>query len=132
MGGGGVVKDYTHLVTVGNGYDLIDDIAIEPVIGCSSFLGSITPNYFQFLAENVTINYLYSREFYDQTSLHTAESIELSGIYLARWDTRVSLGASNNSGVNGYTHWRKMLFSASDVGKQVPIWLGYTPPPPWA
>nr|DAV25824.1 MAG TPA: hypothetical protein [Caudoviricetes sp.] len=60
--------------------------------------------------------------FIDQT---TATSI-----YLGRSDTKVNFGTPymilESSGI---VNWQGNLFTAKDVGKEIPIWLSTTPPP---
>ena len=55
---------------------------------------------------------------------------QTTSIYLGRSDTKVNFGTPyiilESSGI---VKWQGNLFTAKDVGKEIPIWLSTTPPP---
>lgn len=55
---------------------------------------------------------------------------QTTSIYLGRSDTKVNFGTPyiilESSGI---VNWQGNLFTAKDVGKEIPIWLSTTPPP---
>lgn len=96
--------------------------------------GSILPEYFQTTANSVRITGLYH-------SIPTAGYIyfyvngflrDYQKLYLGRSDKRINFGTPYlGSETSGYASWqvRQNLFEEEDVGKEIPIWLSYTPPP---
>lgn len=129
---GGVGKDYTHIVTVGElvgsyAYGYFSSSANEGI-----GIGSITPTG---LFEDNDILYLHNQQtqFTTGAEIYNVHVQLTSGynknIYLARSDTKeIYLDGSENPKNWYYTRDKPMLFSPKDVGKEVPIWLANTPP----
>lgn len=115
--------EYTHLVTVadlgGNQYGYLFDK------DTNSSLGSMNPP---------TVTDIYGEKevaglvvFASRTIIYAVDSAAFTDIYLGRSDTKSFFGIL----ALGTTYWNDKLFSVSDVGKTIPVWLATTPPP-WA
>lgn len=117
----------THLIKVGQTVS-----QTENKFGFFNFnsdcAGAIYPKYYN----NQPIAYLYSSDQSNSThvNLLTEDSTlgDLTARYLGRSDTKQisDLGAIQETDA-----WEIVLFTQSDVGKMIPIWLS-TEVPPWA
>lgn len=121
-GGGNLdIGEYTHLVTVADlgenqyGYLLDKDT--------NSSLGSMNPS---------TVTDIYGEKevaglvvFASLTIIYAVDSAAFTDIYLGRSDIKKFFGIL----ALGTTYWNDKLFSVSDIGKTIPIWLSTTPPP---
>ena len=54
---------------------------------------------------------------------------DLINLYLGRSDKRANFGLPNTFAAGAGVWKDKKLFDSSDVGKEIPVWISYTPPP---
>lgn len=118
---------YTHIVLVENPSNWI-----FRGFNATGGYGSIAPGaYFDYDTPIERLGVSYSSA-YDETQLKTGGYFlpDPQLIYLGRSDTKKLMGTpSKYSEKGGYVYWRhQVLFTEEDLGKEVPIWLSYTPP----
>ena len=118
---------YTHIVLVENPSNWI-----FRGFNATGGYGSIVPGaYFDYDTPIEKLGVYYSSA-YDETQLKTGGYFlpDPKLIYLGRSDTKKLMrNPSKYSEEEGYVYWRhKVLFTEEDLGKEVPIWLSYTPP----
>ena len=128
---GGVDKDYTHIVTVG---ERVQDYIYGYISkSYTDNIGSISPKGL-FAADDILYLHNQQTQFTAGAEIYSVY-VQLTSdynknIYLARSDTKeIYLDGSENPKNWYYTHDKPMLFSPKDVGKEVRIWL--STPPPW-
>lgn len=124
---------YTHILTVGDGgstnawYGFCDE-------SFPGRWGNITPK--EFIQGDSSIGNITM--FMNQHSASTTYTLQFSvrrkftntRIYFGRSDTKENFGLCDTLTYD-QVYWIKsgMFFSKDDVGKDIPIWLSYTPPP---
>lgn len=115
--------EYTHLVTVAdlgeNQYGYLFDK------DTNSSLGSMNPSTVTDIYGEKEVAGLVASE--SITSIIEVDNAGFTNIYLGRSDIKKFFGIL----ALGSHFWSGQLFSDSDVGKTIPIWLATTPPP-WA
>lgn len=126
------VREYTHIINIGSTTSNLNItwIGYNGVISGFPLTGSITPNTF----EDFVISGLLQVPGVDSSGralinfgLASYDNINRS-LYIARKDNQFLANiALQNYYLLSYVSGE--LFSTSDVGKDVPIWLSTTPPP---
>ena len=117
----------THLIKVGQTVSQTPGLT-ENKFGFFNFnsdrAGAIYPKYYN----NQPIAYLYSSDQSDYTHVNllteNGKLGDLTARYLGRSDTK-------QIAIQETDAWEMVLFTQSDVGKMIPIWLS-TEIPPWA
>ena len=125
------VAPYTHLVTVG--YDSRATLGFDD-LSISNPIGSITPKFFQGIYDSMEIHELsYTTTQYLIRFNVNGFLADYARLYLGRSDIRKNFGHPTSGSEEGGNAFFEVgvyddLFTDEDVGKEIPIWLSYTPP----
>ena len=129
-GGGGVIKDHTHLVLVEK-----QDISKADVFGYGSNFGKITPNtvtfYDSFYKQNktLTISGLWTETRTEPTTKIQFNSGDAyTTLYVARGNSK-DVKQITLSGSTAEFDVDLALFSSADLNKETSVWIANTPPP---
>ena len=128
LAGGGDSLDsslYTHIVSVVNYSTLFGNR-----YGFSSSNGNIEPKTVTVNSVSLTIGSLSSYSSRATTTLSFSSQVTTSGLlYIGRYDQQLKEWVQLQENTEGGYTFSKRLFSESDVGKDIPIWISTTPPP---
>ena len=126
---------YTHIVLCG--FQQVSDYFYAAGFSPSFENSSILPNILKMsYGDDTPIAYLYNTFQSGEAEISLGTNgfflADCYRIYLGRSDTRENFGnPSDGNEESGYAIWRGStpLFRPEDAGKEIPIWLNYTPPP---
>ena len=129
LAGGGDSLDtslYTHIVSVVNYSTLFGNR-----YGFSGSNGNIEPKTVTVNSVSLTIGSLSSYSSRATTTLSFSSQVTTSGsLYIGRYDTKLKTEVQLRQNTEIYPFFAEpILFSESDVDKDIPIWLSTTPPP---
>lgn len=125
MASGKTVAPYTHVVTVALISEILSAYGYTENVG-----GDISPKELTLGSYVKTVTLLGQSP--SVLALSVDSNIKNSEtVYVGRADLRKFIGSfsnmENSSGWSG--GFTELLFTAEDVGKEIPIWLSTTPPP---
>ena len=137
VGGGGRELDkYTHIVS-----GIIVEADGEWIRATHIVPATIDIDGVKYTIDYINTNYRFGGETSEYYAVTTGNPAPTSQLYLACYDRKKNYGAVRQyyQGTGGdYIAYRwewkntpetEPLFNASDVGKEIPIWLSTTPPP---
>ena len=124
MGGGGGLGEYR--LTVGRGP--VNEADAYPVGYLSGSYGDLSPNTF----EEKTITRI-TRFVYGSDTIKAPSTIIISGlsqgtIYFGRYDTKQSFEMPYSTASRGFLTYNEQILGEADIGKTIPVYIGWTPP----
>ena len=126
---GNAYAPYTHIVTVAKSPSGTDKGYVKnPYVPANEY-GSISPLTLTVYADTCEIRGVFSSS--SQTTVNiNGFFADYQMVYLGRSDTRTAYGHPMSGGEeSGEARWNSAIFTDADVGKKIPIWLSYDPPP---
>ena len=125
---GNAYAPYTHMVTVAKSSSGTDKGYVKNPYSSEEY-GAISPLTLTVYGDTCEIWGVFSSS--SQTTVHINGLLaDYQMIYLGRSDTRTAYGHPGSGGEEfGEARWNSAIFTDADVGKRIPVWISYDPPP---
>lgn len=120
---------YTHIVTVAKSPSGTDKGYVKNPHAPANEYGSISPLTLTVFGDTWEIRGVFSST--SQTTVNINGLLaDYQMLYLGRSDTRTNYGHPvSGSETFGEAIWNSAIFTDADVGKRIPVWISYDPPP---
>ena len=125
----GVSAPYTHIVTVAKSPSGTNKGYFQNPYAPAGDYGAISPQTFDVFSDTWEIWGVFSSSSQTTVSINGFFA-DYQQVYLGRSDTRTAYGHPvSGSEESGNAVWSSVVFTDADVGKRIPVWISYDPPP---
>lgn len=125
---GNAYAPYTHMVTVAKSSSGTDKGYVKNPYSSEEY-GAISPSTLTVYGDTWEIWGVFSSSSKTTVNINGFFA-DFQMVYLGRSDTRTNYGhPGSGSEESGDAIWNSAIFTDADVGKRIPVWISYDPPP---